>query len=400
MSNMLNKLKYIFGISITLSLFACEGYLGEETDLSFIEVPEQTYREVAYVPVQPILTQFSYPSDIIAGFDELIYVVDQATEQVIALDESGRELDRITVQGAKAVAQDRSLDLLVIGTKTDTSNNLVAERSCIYRLDLSQPQGYGLAYAKVTNEIIHPYYFKTSALNSDEQVEFNRISILSDNSFYVTRSGPRNNPNQPGGPDDAVLLFDKDDNFVTPIIVNDQGGGNFRDYFKQPFGLSTLAKPPQLSVDERGDFIYSSLDPNGVIKVQYIVRQESVDGTAYTPKTDWSNDTSQASSFINEPYKFSEPVGVEYAGDGSGYIFIVDRAKDSLYQFTSNGLEGVQPPPASGETKFIKTSFGGTGVGPTNFNQPMAVAYKSRILYVADAGNGRVLRFKLTLDIR
>lgn len=397
---MKKALKQIFFIGLSLVFYSCEDYLGEETNLDFIELPQQTYREVAYVPVQPILTQFSYPSDIIAGFDELIYIVDQATEQVIALDQSGRELSRMYVQGAKAVAQDRRLDLLVIGTKTDTSNNLVAQRSCIYRIDLSQPQGYGLQNAQISNEIVHPFYFKTSALNTDVQVTFNRISVLSDNSYYVTRSGPNKDPNQSAGPDDAVLLFDANDNFETPIIVNDQGGGNYRDYFKKPFGISTLAKPPQISVDKRGDFLYSSLDPNNVLKVQYIVRQESIDGTAYTPKTDWSNDTTQANSFINEPYKFTEPVGIEYAGDGSGYIFVVDREKDSLYQFTSNGLEGVQPPPASGETKYIKSSLGGTGVGPTNFNEPMAVAYMNRVLYIADAGNGRILRFKLTLDIR
>ena len=81
-------------------------------------------------------------------------------------------------------------------------------------------------------------------------------------------------------------------------------------------------------------------------------------------------------------------------------LCVVDESKDSLFQFTSSGLEGVRPPPASGETKFVKTSFGGTGIGPTEFNKPSAVAYKDRIVYVADAGNGRILRFKLTLDIR
>ena len=127
---------------------------------------------------------------------------------------------------------------------------------------------------------------------------------------------------------------------------------------------------------------------------------ESPDGIAYTPRTDWNNDTSEADSFINDPFKFEEPVGVEVSGDGSNFIFVVDRKKDSLYQFTATGLEGVQPPPASGETKYVNTSFGGTGVGASQFNNPMAVAYNDEIVYVADAGNGRILRFKLTLDIR
>lgn len=393
-----NILLILFALLIGLS--SCENYLGDKTDLDFIEVPQQTYREVAYVPVQPILNQFTYPTDIIAGFDELIYVVDAGSEEVIALDESGVELSRLYIRGAKAIAQDRRLNLLVIGTIPDTVNGVISERSCIYRINQYNGVNYGLQYAEITNTIVHPYYFKTSAISRDEQVSFNRISVLYDNNFLVTRSGPNNNPNQSGGPDNSILSFNPQDNFVTPIVVTNNQGGVFTDYFKFPFALTTLAKPPQISVDQRGDFVFSSLDPNGVLKVQYIENQSSVDGSSYLPKTDWSTDTSQASGFIVEPFKFSEPVGVEYAGDGSNYIFVVDKEKDSLFQFTANGLEGVEPPPASGETKFIKTSFGGTGNGPTNFNEPMAVAYKDRIVYVADAGNGRILRFKLTLDIR
>ncbi len=397
MKRLLNLLLFAF----TALLFsACNNYLGDETDLGFIEVPEQSFREVAYVPVQPILRQFVFPTDIIAGFDELIYVVDNGTQEVIALDESGRELGRKYVQGAKAIAQDRRLNLLVIGTYTDTSNGNSFDRSCIYRLNLSTSLGYGIRYAEITDSIIHPFYFKTNATTNDGNVEFNRISVLSDNKYYVSRSGPRNSPTQPGGPDDAILLFDADDRFETPVTVSDNRGAQFPDYFNQPFALTTLVKPPQISASNRGDFIYSSLEPNGVLKVQYIEKQESVDGVAYTPKVDWSADTSLADNFINESFKFDEPVGIEFTGDGSNYIFIVDRQKDSLFQFTSNGLEGVQPPPASGQTKYVKTSFGGSGNGASQFNQPTAVAYKDRILYVADAGNSRVLRFKLTLDIR
>lgn len=375
---------------------SCEDYLGEETDLSFIEVPTQTYREVAYVPVQPILNQFLRPTDIIAGFDELIYVVDSATQEVIALDESGKEITRRFVKGAKAVAQDRRLDLLVIGTK----DTLGADRSCIYRLKMNTPSGYGLQNALVTKEIIHPFYFKSTVISRDANVKFNRITVMADNTYYVSRTGTSNLPTQSGGPDDTVLLFDKDDKYITPIVISNSSGAIFLDYFKRPFAISSLAKAPQLSVDQRKDFLFTSLDPNGVLKVQYIQNLTSVDGSSYLPKTDWSTDTSQAESFISDPFKFKQPVGVEFTGDGTNYIFVVDRATDSLYQFTSNGLEGVRPPPASGQTKYVKTSFGGTGNGPTQFNKPSAVAYKDRIVYVADEGNGRILRFKLTLDIR
>ncbi|MFB1021529.1 MAG: hypothetical protein QMC40_02065, partial [Vicingaceae bacterium] len=368
-------------------------YLGDKTDLSFIELPQQNFREVAYVPVQPILNQFASPTDVIAGFDELIYVVDNGSQEVIALDQSGREVGRRFIQGAKTMAQDRQLDLLVIGSITD-SNNIT--RSCIYRLDLSTSLGYGLRFAVFTDTITHPFYFKSSSISSDQDVSLNNIAVLSDNSFYVTRTGPRTTPTR----DDAILFFDNTGKFITPLEITDSRGAVFPDFFKDPVGITSLVKPPQIGVDNRGDFIFTSVDPNGVLKVQYIEKLESVDGIAYTPKTNFSADTTLASSFINDPFKFDRPVDVEFTGDGTNYIFVIDAEKDSLYQFTANGLEGVEPPAASGETKFIKTSFGGTGIGASKFNGPTAVAYNNKVLYIADTGNGRLLRFKLTLDIR
>jgi len=386
-------------VSLILIFQACDNYLGDETDLGFIEVPQQSFREVSYVPIQPILNQFNRPTDIIAGFDELIYVVDSAAQQIIALDQSGKEIGRMAVPGARAIAQDRRLNLLVIGSTLDLLE--AKNRSCIYRINLNGIFGYGLNHATITDTIIHPFYFKTNNLiASDFEVQFNRIAVLSDNSYHVTRKGPNNSITNFGGPDNSVLLFDENDKFITPVVVSDNRGAQFNDFFKDPFAITSLVKPPQISADNSGDFIYSSLDPDGVLKVIYLQKFESVDGVTYIPKIDWDTDPSKADNFIYEAFKFSAPTGLEFSGDGTNYIFVIDRNKDSLYQFTSTGLEGVQPPPASGETKHIRTSFGGTGVGPMQFNNPMAVAYMDRILYVADTDNGRVLRFKLTLDIR
>ena len=36
----------------------------------------------------------------------------------------------------------------------------------------------------------------------------------------------------------------------------------------------------------------------------------------------------------------------------------------------------------------------------SQFNSPTAVAYKNKIVWVCDTGNGRVLRFKLTTDFQ
>src|SRR5690606_30198701 len=69
---------------------------------------------VGYVPVQPFFTGFSNPVDICAGYDEMLYVVDDFGVHV--LDQAGRRYRTIPVQGAREVVQDRRLHTYVIGT--------------------------------------------------------------------------------------------------------------------------------------------------------------------------------------------------------------------------------------------------------------------------------------------
>jgi type II secretory pathway pseudopilin PulG len=394
-----NRIIQLLMLTSILLFTSCEKYFGDKTDLDFIEVPTQNYREVAYVPVQPALVNFVRPTFVLAGFDELIYVVDNATQEIIAFDESGRELGRKFVPGVISIAQDRRLDILAIGRKDTILNGFAKKLTCIYKLDLSTPFGYGIKYAKITKEIIHPFYDRITYRDGDENVTFNGIATLSDNKYYVTRQGTVNNTNSARTPDDAVLLFDADDKYITPIAVN-VSGANDRFYFKKPYGISSFVKPPQINASSSQAFIATSLNSETVLKVQVIEYTESDFGSQYNSAAVAPGDDSEADGFLFTSYKFEQPYGVTVTGDGTNYIFVADREKDSIYQFSGNGFEGVTPPPASGETKFVKTSFGGTGRELTQFNEPTSVAYNNKILYVADAGNGRVLRFKLTLDIR
>ena len=92
---------------LIIGLSSCENYFGEKTDLNFIDQPDYQTRSVSYVPIQPILNGFVYPTDVLAGFDELIYVVDQGTEQIISLDQSLNELARFKIQGVTKIIQNR-----------------------------------------------------------------------------------------------------------------------------------------------------------------------------------------------------------------------------------------------------------------------------------------------------
>ncbi len=394
-------IRILSALALIGTLSSCEDYFGEKTDLDFIEVPVYSTRDIAYVPIQPSLDQFVRPVSIVAGFDELLYVADEATEEIICIDEAGREQGRFAIPGLKFVTQDRSFDLLAIGTYDTTINGQAYSLSAIYRIDQLGAAGYGLNYAEIENTIVHPFYFKNSFSSTDAQVTFNGIAVLGDNAnptrnnqYYVTRQGPsQNNANQ--GPDDAVILFTNNDDYQSPISVQ-TSSGQFNNYFQDPFDISTLTKAPQFSASNSPDFFYTSRDPNNLLKVQRIEFVESEFGAEYRPVIYGPDPLS--SGYLNEPGKFTEPMGITIAGDATRYIFVSDAATDSIYQFTANGLEGVAPPPASGETEYTIASFGGTGVGLTNFNEPRGLAYFEEILYVCDAGNGRILRFKLTLD--
>lgn len=394
------KFKNTFGLLliVLLSMAGCEGFFGKKTETEFLDVPIYTNREVAYVPIQPVWDFFVDPVDIVPGFDEMLYVADAGTEEVIALDQAGNEQGRFPIPGITAIVQDRTLDILALGITDTTIGGTDYELSTLYRLELKNTL-YGLNTAVIEHKVVHPFYFKVGFEPAyDGIVRLNGIGMLADNSYYLTRSGPTTGTTPFGGPHDAVLLFDEEDNFVSPLQIT-TNLGVFGDYFNEPFAISTLAQPPQSPfVDAAGDFVFTSLSSDNALQVQYIEKVESEGGNSYVPKELTTGDTTKADGFLYTPFRFANPTDVTFSGDGTNYIFVVDGEKDSLYQFTSTGLEGVKPPAGAESTKNIKASFGGTGSGIGNFSNPQGVAYLDQIVYVADAGNGRVLRFKLTTD--
>ncbi|MCS7074851.1 MAG: hypothetical protein NZ108_10335, partial [Bacteroidia bacterium] len=266
---------------IVLVVSSCKGFLGEKTSTSFIDVPQYDSKAVALVPVQPALTGFSKPVDVLAGFDELIYVADEGAGQIISFDQSGRELGRFSLSGVKALAQCRNLNLLAIAKFDTIISGQTYRLDAIFRLELNGSGGYGLRNATIIRKTIHPFYFRTAFTASDVNVSLNRIAVLADDSYYVTRNGTNNSILQFGGPDDSVLLFDSQDRFQYPLIVQ-TSQGQISDYFKKPFGITTLVKPPQSPfISNRMHFIVTSLDANTTLKVQYINGSMGEEGPVY-----------------------------------------------------------------------------------------------------------------------
>ena len=406
-----------------LSTSSCDDLLGTKQDDITDEIfeegrqdPRTVVDEIAYAAL-PFWSDFDEPTDIIVGYDELVYVTDAVGLHV--LDRSGKKYDTFEIEGgATAVTQDRLLNVYVIA-KFDTVITAVNDTTHWHL-----PAVYKLRNANVTNEVqvvdklVHPFMdnsrpntqtqqFRLDRTRADneEMVELTGITILSNNDIYVSRKGPRNRTGEGMAPDNTVLLFTEgsdgkmtnttqirslnpnNPSFLSGISIND---------------ITSLIGPPQReNISDDLSFIIAQGNPDIDIpfRVLWVNVEMTIDGPEYNPNsTLLTKDTTRAESFMYDQYKFTNPTGLAYSADANGYVFIVDAGSDSLFMFQSNGFEGVTPPAGSSAKKAINVSFGGTGSGPRQFNQPMGVAYFDQIVYVADMGNNRISRFKLTSD--
>ena len=89
------------------------------------------------------------------------------------------------------------------------------------------------------------------------------------------------------------------------------------------------------------------------IQVQHIQFTEGPFGALYQPIF-YSTLDPAAKRYLQTPKRFQDPVDLCLAGDGSRFLFVADAGVDSVYQFTSSGLEGVPPPPASAVSRSLR----------------------------------------------
>lgn len=380
-------------------LVGCGDFFGRKTDLSFIDVPEYDNTLIAYVPLLPYWEGFQAPVDICVGYDDLYYVADSAAGEIVCLDEAGRRLGSFRLPGVHAVAQDRRLDLLAAAPVDTIIGGQRYRLDAIIRIRLQSPNGYGIRHATIVNRLVHPFYFKSTFSTTDTLVRFRRIAVLGDNSYYVTRNGVDQDPIKFGGPDDAVLRFNSRDEWQEAVIVESSTGSQ-PDFFKGVWAIAGRARPPQSPFVSNADGFWVGLTAPGLpLKVHSVIPREGEQGRFYEVEFRWAQgDSSLADGFLATPQKFSRPEGIAFTGGAQPYLIVADAGKDSVYVFTLSGLEGVIPPPAAGTRRPVKVSFGGRGSGPLQMNRPTAVAHHKRILYVADAGNRRIMRLRLTTD--
>jgi hypothetical protein len=424
----MKKLGFLLALFVVAGV-GCDSIFGSKNDETNEEIFDEGKIDPrlenvdGYAPVLPFWGEFDAPNDVHIGFDTFVYVTDN--EGVHLLDRADLSPRRtIQLQGANAVTQDRLLNVYVsarIDTTIDkngtpTTFNLPA----VFKIKNMN----GAGDIQFVDTLIFPFddaSLSTSAAqnarlnkgssNNYENVEITGLTILADNSVYISRRGPQNNTNQIAAPDNTVLEFARIEENGVPtnkmtnvrqITTLNPTNPSLRSAVRLS-SIASFVTPPQRDrlTDDRSFLIAQASQAQNIdFRVLWINAVETTDGLIFEQNSSLlAQDTSQANGFLYEPGKFQMPTDIAFSGDDDAFIFVVDSETDSLYQFQSNGQEGVNPPVgADADSKKIVVSFGGEGAGPKQFMNPSGVAYYRTIVYVADTGNNRIARFKLTTD--
>lgn len=364
--------------------------------------------EVEYVPLFPFFATsasgapFDEPTGVYVGYDHFLYVTDRQGLHV--LESSGRPATFVPIEGgATSVVQDRLLNLYVTARRDTVIGSRTWNLPVVLKFaDVS------LGNPHIADILWHPFNDDTRSRrdpeDADEEVEFTGVAVLPTNNIYVVRRGPNNSTSSVLSPHNAVLEFNTEGVNVLRLPLHPTLPG-LRSAIS-PSAIATTVQPPQRESfpANNKDFIIAQA-PNDGTSLQFavlsVVSEETPDGIVFRPDTQKLQVASQperGDRFLYDTFRFDEPTGLAIAGDATGYIFVTDSARDSLFTFTSSGVEGVAPPPGSDSQLPVIVSFGGTGDGALQFNNPRAIAYANQIVYVADSGNNRISRFRLNTD--
>ena len=353
-------------VSLTAFVIGCQ-----EPEFPLSSLPQGTTNtqigDTVYVQQYPVWTGFNHPQAIIVGNEPFIYVADTDNDRVVMLDLIGRPIGYShRINHPVSITEDRRLQLLVCA-QFDTllpGKTSPTTFGAIYRIDLVSGN-HDISSITPRRVFFDP---------SDSTRRYAGIAALYNNQYYVCRNGPKNEATRVDR-DIAVLLFSEDDQLLSPVTSNFSPDGTGL------LSLSTLSAIATMPTRRTVEFVFCQTGDQSLYKVQWIQLVTEGQTTNYLSKFYPSVSGNIDILRLNH---FSQPTGVTI--DPSGNLFVVDAARDSLYRFSGQGLE--------------RYSFGGKGSGEKQFDQPYGVAFFDKTLYVADRGNNRIVRFKLSSDLQ
>ena len=365
------KRRYIL-ILILLFLFSnCGKRIKLPTN---IPQPGAGATDTTYVPISPAWTEaggipFIHPQDVHVGFDGFVYIADAGNDRIVKLDQAGKFIAQY--KGAKfprSVSQDQLLRLLVTGGNT------------IY-IKLRDNETFDSLYSGLdiydSTMVIRPDTLIDTVIIPPDTIIIDTTIELIDTTYLVDTI-PTNyeaitpDPRPTYGYSMYLVCDYTRNQILRFIFFEPKELYNLGAVIPSGYELSKTTFPT-------GVFTYLSGDKFRLLYCQALpyFSVQLLDGdnlTPLIPRTDSSNIYWEGTFGIAE-----DAVVDEYEN-----IFVVDSKKNQVHKFSRNGVRIL--------------SFGKEGMSEKEFKNPTGIAYTNKIVFVADTGNNRILRFMLSTD--
>ncbi len=337
---------------------------GEKLDLSQFPITnggtDTTFSDTTYVQQSPDFTGFNQPEDIIVGNEPLLYISDTKNNRVVQMDISGGQIGQLYFLNPRSLAQDRNFDLLVIADSVTSLNDTI---NVVYRVKLVQAGGI-ITFA----EKIPLFSSDHPTPISSRRRKFSGVSTYNDNSLLISRIGPDNTSLI--DPDNAIIKVLGNNSLQSYEIYSGfQTAGNGIYSINQTSSLKTIT-------NSNPNFIFTRNTEDFGFKVQWF-EYDNVNGT-FDPKFSPETNADIVRLQLGTPQ--------DVTLDNNQNVYVIDSQRDSLYKFSNSG-------------RLRSESFGGPGSGVNKLNSPKSVAWFNKVLYIADTGNNRIVRFKLSTDL-
>lgn len=335
--------------------------------------------DTTYVQVNPVWTgagglSFNQPHDVVVGYDQYIYICDTKNNRIVKMAVDGTFIESDSAINPVAVTQDRGLDLLMVAgdyvtTRPDTifpgtDSMRIVEDSTVYGNAVYRKRHFGNGEFEMVWQAASPYWSTYDPLHArwiwheaefwgiTASTETDKLYFLAD--FWKGR----------------IVRFNSEDLGVPPVVV-DSGVAYGKTSYPSDVYFYTIAGKNYLAFAQGiGNFGVQVVSPINGIPI-------------FTPSEDGLPPLVRINS---RGYK---QVAVD---EYSNFYVLLEKTDPDLgttrlfYKYDRKGQ--------------LLLSFGTEGSGERQFRSPRGLAYLNGIIYIADTGNNRIVRYQLATDIQ
>jgi DNA-binding beta-propeller fold protein YncE len=361
---------YLLVLILLLAIPGCGKRMKLPTDIpqSVPGAPDTTYVPVGEGWTEAGGIPFDRPQDVHVGLDGHVYIADTGNDRIVELDQAGDFVAHY--HGAKeprSISQDPLFRLLAAGGNT------------IY-IKLPGEDGFDSLYAgdDIYDSImvVRPDTLIDTVIISPDSIEIDTIMGLIDTVYFVDTvttnfAAIAPDPRPVAGYGMYFVCDSTRDEISRFLLIGSDALYRMGAAVPSGYRLSSTHGPTGVFTYLRGDkFRFLFCQALSYFSVQLL------DGDDFGPLIPQT----ESSQIYWEDWIIG--LAQDVAADEFENIFVVDSEKSQVHKFSRNGVPIL--------------SFGREGSGQTDFKNPLGIAYANKILYVADTGNNRILRFALS----